>query len=195
MNKPLTIIILALTFIFTAKSGDAQDRQLFDGGMMAHTGYMHCTFDEIGYEAKGMCFGLGGVLRFHIGNHFRIGGEGYVSTLRQMKNGSYIRTGCGGVTADAYWRFGRWIPYFGVTAGGGKTSALLMFDGSTDDWETEAEVVMHNSPFFFVTPNVGVEFLLTESVHLTMKVDRLFNVSKAEMPTGVRVYLGFVFAH
>lgn len=195
MNKPFKITILAFALIILSMRCEAQTRQLFDGGMMVHTGYMHGTFDEIAYEAKGMNFGLGGVLRFHISNHFRIGGEGYVSTLKQLKNGSYIRTGCGGLLADAYWKFGRWIPYLGVTVGGGKASTVLMFDGSPDDWEAEPEVFLHSDPFFFITPNVGVEFAITDAVHLTLRVDRLFPVSKTEMPSGVRFYLGFVFAH
>ena len=195
MKKILIISILALILIISSKTSGAQNRQLFDGGMMVHTGYMHGTIDEISYEAKGMNFGLGGVLRFHIGKHFRLGGEGYVSTLKQMKNGSYIRTGCGGLTADAYWRFGRWIPYLGVSVGGGKASTLLMFDGSTYDWETEKNIIMHSSPFFFITPNVGLEFAITESVHLTIRVDRQFPISKNDIPSGIRFYFGFIFAH
>ena len=46
-----------------------------------------------------------------------------------------------------------------------------------------------------LNPNIGVEFALTEAVHLTLKVDRLIPLSDIEMPTGVRCYLGFVFAH
>ena len=193
--KKLKIIILASVFIIISKIGNAQSHTLFDGGMMVHTGYMHGMMKEIGYDAKGMNYGLGGVLRFHIGKHFRIGGEGYVSTLKQMKNGSYIRTGCGGLLADAYWQFGRWIPYLGVTVGGGKVSSLLMFDGTADDWEAEPEVVIHKDPFFFVAPNIGLEFAINESIHLTFRVDRLFPVSKVDMPSGLRFYLGFIFAH
>lgn len=192
--KKIKIILLAAILIL-AKTSGAQNHQLFDGGMMVHTGYMHATLNALGYEAKGMNIGLGGIVRFHVGNHFRIGGEGYVSTLHQMKNGSYVRTGCGGMVADAYWRLGRWIPSLGVTIGGGKATTLLVFDGSADDWEAESEVVFHKTPFFFVSPNIGVEFVITEAVHLTLRVDRQFPISKKEIPSGVRFYIGFVFAH
>lgn len=173
----------------------AQNHQRFDGGMMVHTGYLQNHFSVLDYDAQGMTFGLGGVLRFHLGNHFRVGGEGYVSTMKQMDNGSYIRTSWGGLLADAYWRFGRWQPYVGITVGGGKNSSLLMFEGSAEDWEAETDSFLHNESFFFVNPNIGVEFALTEAVHLTLKVDRLIPLSDIEMPTGVRCYLGFVFAH
>lgn len=173
----------------------AQEKQLFDGGMMVHTGYLHGEINALEYKAAGATFGLGGVLRFHLGKHFRIGGEGYVSTLRQMHNGSYIRTGWGGFLADFYWRFGRWQPFAGLAVGGGKTNTLLLFEGSPDDWESETKAVMHRKGFCFVNPNVGVEFALTEAVHLTFKVDRLIPLTRAEMPNGVRFYFGVVFAH
>ena len=189
-QKFLLIILFCIS-----TSIQAQNRQRFDGGMMVHTGYLQNHFSVLDYDAQGMTFGLGGVLRFHLGNHFRVGGEGYVSTMKQMDNGSYIRTSWGGLLADAYWRFGRWQPFAGVTIGGGKTSSLLMFEGSADDWEAEPNVFLHNESFFFVNPNIGVEFALTEAVHLTLKVDRLFPVSSIEMPKGTRCYLGFVFAH
>ena len=163
--------------------------------MMIHTGYLHGNLTALNHKAEGMTFGLGGVLRYHLGNHFRLGGEGYVSTLKQMHNGSYIRTSWGGLLADVYWQFGRWQPYAGVSIGGGKASSLLMFEGSADDWEAEPDAFLHNETFFFVNPNIGVEFALTEAVHLTLKVDRLIPVSNIEMPTGVRCYWGFVFAH
>ena len=195
MNRTLFLLFLALTAIFSSVPCQAQERQRFDGGMMVHTGYLHGNIKALDYEAKGPTFGLGGVLRFHLGNHFRVGGEGYVSTLRQMGNGSYIRTSWGGLLADAYWRFGRWQPYVGLTIGGGKTSTLLMFDGSADDWAPEPNAVLHNGSFFFVNPNIGVEFALTHAIHLTLKVDRLITLTPAEMPTGARGYVGVLFGH
>ncbi len=40
--------------------------------MMVHTGYLHGNIKALDYDAKGFTFGLGGVLRFHFGKHFRI---------------------------------------------------------------------------------------------------------------------------
>jgi len=196
--KRVVLLLLLCVFGFCLKAQtpvSSEKHQRFDGGMMVHTGYLHANYSALNYEAKGMTFGLGGVLRYHLGNHFRVGGEGYVSTLKQMGNGSYIRTGWGGLLADANWRFGRWQPFVGVAVGGGKGSLLLMYDGSAEDWEAEPEVFLHNESFFFVNPNIGVEFALTDAVHLTLKVDRLIPLSNIEMPAGVRCYLGVVFAH
>lgn len=195
MKRHLLLLILALTAFFSSQQCHAQEGRHFDGGMMVHTGYLHGNIKALDYDAKGFTFGLGGVLRFHFGKHFRIGGEGYVSTMRQMGNGSYIRTSWGGLIADAYWRFGRWQPYVGFTVGGGKTSTLLMFDGSADDWMPEPHTVLHNESFFFVNPNIGVEFALTKAIHLTLKADRIVPLSPTEMPTGIRFYLGVLFGH
>lgn len=195
MKKLLIYIALTVVSVVPLKQSQAQNRVLFDGGMMVHTGFLQGNLHSLNYEAQGMTFGLGGVLRFHLGNHFRIGGEGYVSTLRQMGNGSYVKTSWGGLLADAFWRLGRWQPYVGAAVGGGNTSSLLMFEGSADDWEQEPQIVLHNESFFFVNPYIGVEFALTDAVHLTLKFDRLIPLSRIEMPTGVRYYLGFVFTH
>lgn len=170
-------------------------KQFFDGGMMVHTGYLQGHYSAVDYDAKGMTFGLGGVLRFHLGNHLRLGGEGYVSTLRQMRNGSYIRTNWGGILVDGYWKFGRWQPYVGLTVGGGRSSSLLLFDGSSEDWEPENKTVVHSEAFFCLDPNIGVEFALTPAVHLTFKTDWLIPLPTREIPSGARFYLGVVFAH
>lgn len=188
-----TIILLLLLII--AVGLKAQKKQLFDGGMMVHTGYLIDNIPALDYKASGMSFGLGGVLRFHIGDHVRLGGEGYVSTLPQKRNGSYVRMGWGGVVADFYWPIKRWAPYAGLCVGGGKTSTLLVLDGSDSDWESETNAVVHKEPFFFVNPYLGVEFALTEAVHLTLKADHLFPFKGEAVPKGVRVYFGFVFSH
>ena len=72
---------------------------------------------------------------------------------------------------------------------------MLMFDGSADNWTPESHAVLHNENFFFVNPNIGVEFALTQAIHLTLKVDRIFPLSPTEMPTGARFYLGILFGH
>ena len=89
MKKTTLIILLTITTL----SGFAQEKQLFDGGMMLHAGYLNGNIKALDYNTKGMTYGIGGMLRFHIGNHLRVGGEGYVSNLSQMGNGSYVRMG------------------------------------------------------------------------------------------------------
>ena len=195
MNHLRLLLAFFTMAVMLSARAQSQERQLFDGGMMVHTGYLQGHISAMDYNAKGMTFGLGGVLRFHLGNHLRLGGEGYVSTLRQMKNGSYFRTSWGGLLADAYWKFGRWQPYIGLTLGGGRTSSLLMFDGSSEDWAPETDVVVHNEAFFCINTNIGVEFALTPAVHLTFKTDWLVPLPTREMPSGPRFYLGVVFAH
>lgn len=54
--------------------------------------------------------GIGGVIRLHFGEHFRVGSEGYVSTLSQLDDGSYLKYGWGGILADFYSDFGRFQP-------------------------------------------------------------------------------------
>lgn len=173
---------------------DSVRQARFSGGMMLHTGYLAGYYSALDYHAKGAPFGLGGAVRFHFFNHLRVGGEGYVSKLSQLHNGSYIRLGWGGLLIDGYWQLGRWKPYVGFTVGGGSLSTLLVRHGNANDWQAEDDVVLHNSAVMIMDPFVGVEFSVTKAFHLTLKADYIMTLNNRDCPTGVRIYFGFIFA-
>ena len=190
----LTIFCLLL-----AIAALAQEKKLvrgFDGGMMVHTGYLSGNLDAIGYQAKGAPMGLGGAIRLHLGDHFRIGGEGYVSTLRQRSNGSYLKYGWGGLLADFYTVLGRFQPYAGLTLGGGAMTTLLMFEEPAAAWAPISDTRYHKQGFMAIDPFVGCDFIVSGPMHLTLKVDYLCAISEsALLPHGPRVYVGFLFYH
>ena len=138
-----------------------------------------------------------GVWRARLGKHWMIGGEGYVSTLRQMKNGSYIKYGWGGFLGEFYWPFRYVMPYIGVTVGGGACTTLLMFDGDRTDWQPEHNAVFHKQPFMAIDPFIGCDFIISKSVHLTLKADCLNSILNGNllMPIGPRFYFGCIFYH
>ena len=96
------LLILGMTLVLTGglptsakdRTSDKEKTEKikfgYDGGMMLHTGYLQGTIPQISHQAKGMPFGIGGAIKFHIGKHFRVGSEGYVSNLKQLKNGSTV---------------------------------------------------------------------------------------------------------
>lgn len=171
--------------------------QGFDGGMMVHAGYLRGTLEQIGYDAKGVPVGLGGVLRLHLGRHFRIGGEGYVSTLNQMKNGSKLKYGWGGILADAYMNIGRLRPYVGVTVGGGAMTTLLMTEQPQNDWAQIDGTYYHKQGFLAVDPFIGFDIAVIGPMRITLKADYLLPVTSGfeMLPHGPRVYFGFIFSH
>ena len=70
-------------------TGVAQEKSLikgFSGGMMIHSGYQTGCDNPYGYNMQGATFGIGGVARLHLTDHFRTGFEGYVSTLGLRNN-------------------------------------------------------------------------------------------------------------
>ena len=75
----------------------------YDGGMMLHLGYISTDVKPLDYKAEGITKGIGGAIRFHFGEHYRIGTEGYVSTMSLMNNGSYMKTFWAGLLNDFYW--------------------------------------------------------------------------------------------
>lgn len=167
----------------------------FDGGMMIHTGYLSATLPAQAYAASGMSFGIGGTMRFHVGKVVRIGGEGFISTLNLMGNGSYVRIGWGGVVAEARWQFGRWHPFAGATIGGGTAATLLVFDGEAEDWTAEPNTVFHSEGFMIADPHLGLEYALTERIMLTSRLSWLLPFREVDVPLGPRVFVGFAFRH
>ena len=70
-------------------SGMAQEKKFikgFSGGMMLHSGYQFGGDNPYNYTPKGATFGIGGVARLHLSDHFRTGFEGYFSTLGLKKD-------------------------------------------------------------------------------------------------------------
>lgn len=192
-------IVLTIICLVLAMSAPAQEKKIlngFDGGMMVHTGYLSGMLDAIGYQAKGAPMGIGGVIHLHLGEHFRIGTEGYMSTLRQRSNGSYLKYGWGGLLADYYTVLGRFQPYAGLTLGGGAMTTLLMFKEPASAWAPIDDTRYHKQGFLVVDPFVGCDFIVAGPMHLTLKADYLCALSDAKLlPHGPRVYIGFLFYH
>ena len=186
--------------------------QGFSGGMMLHTGYLFGrdksapkTADGTLCSPQGATFGIGGSLRVHLWKHLRAGFEGFVSTMnsgttdrrRQLKSGSYVRTGCGGVLADCCWRLEKAWPYIGGTIGGGAMKGLYILEGDQNSWTADANSTFHKQSFFYVTPYVGCDYCMTKKVHLTFRADWMlaFHKGALALPTGPRLYVGFMFTH
>lgn len=199
-HKPITlpVFVAALLFlVISVNTMSAQKKKIltgFDGGMMVHSGYLKGTMGPEKIPAEGLPFGLGGVLRVHLGKHIRIGGEGYVSTLNQRGNGSYVRYGWGGLLADAYTVIGRFQPFAGITLGGGAGTTLMMEQTPASAWEHRDGTVFNKQGFMALDPFVGCDFILGGPMHLTLKVDWLNCLGKdVTLPGGPRVYLGILF--
>ena len=89
------------------------------------------------------------------------------------------------------------MPYVGLTIGGGARTSSLMLEGNIDDWEKEEEFIFNKQVFLAVAPFVGTDFVVTPKFHLTLKVDWLNAIGGGNllMPTGPRIYFGFLMYH
>lgn len=197
------IFILCAIALLTAGVATAQESKFikgFSGGMMIHCGYQSGCDNPFGYNMQGATFGIGGVARLHLTNHFRTGFEGYVSTLglkRDIAKGSHNKIFWTGLLADWYWQKGRFYPYAGATVGGGMETSYLMFEGGANDWKPEDKSVFKKEGFFAIDPFVGCDIALGEAVRVTVKMDWLLALRRSGLnaPTGPRIYVGFIFAH
>ena len=187
--KTRIILTIAALFavLFTAGAEvtekDSKVIKGFSGGMMLHTGYLSGCDNPYDFKPSGATFGIGGVAKLHVSEHFRAGFEGYFSTMglkKEVQSGSFNKLFWTGVLADCFWKIGRFYPYVGATVGGGMETA-----------------VYNKKPFFAVDPFVGVEYAVGEALRLTLKADWLLAVNKDGLnrPMGPRMYFGFIFAH
>ena len=74
---------------------------------------------------------------------------------------------------------------------------ILMFEGDRTDWQPEHNAVFHKQTFMAIDPFIGCDFIVSKSVHLTLKADCLNSISHGNllMPIGPRFYLGCIFYH
>jgi len=215
MRKILIILLLLPLSLVGIANDSTRVYQGYSGGMMVHLGYLFTPHSQLpspiadalgdGANGRGCTYGIGGAARVHLWKHLRLGCEGFVSTqpssatnLRHsLASGSYVRSGWGGVLADACWRLKKVWPYVGGTIGGGAMRSLYIVEGDENDWEEETHAVFHKQAFFCLDPYVGMDWCMTSKVHMTFRMDWLLALHKGDVvyPTGPRIYVGFMFCH
>ena len=208
--KILLILTLFAAIAF-AKNDTTAIFQGCGGGMMVHAGYLFgenaCAVLPTGesISPQGMTRGLGGSMRVHLMKHLRVGCEGFVSTMKSnvtdmssvLQSGSYVRTGWGGFLADACWRLEKVWPFIGASIGGGAMRSLSVIDGNEADWQPEDLAMLTKQSFGYVNPYVGMDCCMTRRIHVTLRVDWMLALTRDELllPTGPRLYVGFMFCH
>ena len=220
-TKIVWILLLIATATYAQKDAAsdstivAKDKtpifQGYSGGMMLHAGYLFGKNPSAvlpsgeSISPQGMTMGIGGSLRINLWKHLRVGCEGYVSTMKagatDMKNilqsGSYIRSGSGGLIADACWRMEKVWPYIGAAVGGGAMRTLSVVEGTEEDWQPEQYAMLTKQGFGYVNPYMGMDWCMTKRVHLTLRMDWMLAFADKQLifPTGPRLFFGFMFCH
>ena len=216
-HKLLYILLWCSAIVFAQNDTTALKKEKVrvfqgcSGGMMVHAGYLFGqpagailpTGEQI--SMQGLTYGLGGSMRVNLMKHLRIGCEGFSSNVKScmtdqhdfLQKGSYIRTGWGGVIADACWRMEKVWPYIGGSVGGGAMRTLSIVDGSQDDWQAESVAILHKQGFGYVNPYVGMDYCITKRIHATFRLDWMLAFANKQLvfPTGPRLYVGIMFCH
>lgn len=203
-KKTFIVAILATLVLSSALAQGGLKYRGFSGGMMVHTGYLKSNSFDLqtiqgnyitSSKVEGMPFGIGGAARLHFGKHLRVGGEGYVSNLRYGVQGTTSSLSWGGVLADCVWPLGRWWPFAGVLVGGGAVEHVILQAEPAPDFVAESNAAYREYTFMALAPMVGIEYAMSEKIHLTFKMDYVINLSnpQADFPSGPRFFLGFMF--
>jgi hypothetical protein len=197
--------------VFLTITGTSQEKKIgffgYSGGMMLHTGFVSGKPMSFAYpdgasyqnlKIEGLPFGIGGAIKINFSEHFRIGAEGYISTLTYGEYGSYSKCGWGGILFDYALQKARWSFFAGATIGSGSVNNLTLFDDMPLDNVIENHSVSYrNYKFMALTPFAGVEYALSDKMHAIFKMDSLFNINhpQADFVTGPRFYFGIMFTH
>ena len=74
---------------------------------------------------------------------------------------------------------------------------LLLYLVSQDDWTPETLSILNKQSFVYVGPYVGMDVCLTKRIHFTFRLDWMlaFAQKSVLLPTGPRLYVGFMFCH
>lgn len=200
-------IILILSLMILSSGCLASGFRGCCGGMMIHSGFVqsktfaYVTPDGVPTSPRkvsGAPFGIGGAAKVILGEHLRVGGEGYVSTLNYGEHSSYSTTGWGGILADLIWSRNRWSWFAGATVGGGGVKNVTLFEEIPLDLGIEKNSVSYRRyGFMGIAPYIGAEYSLTERIRLIFKADWLLNISnpQPDFLSGPRFYIGFNFCH
>jgi hypothetical protein len=170
----------------------------FSGGMMLHSGYVWTnnfsaanSSDE--QKIQGCPFGIGGLARFHFGKFFRIGGEGYSSTLVHANKG-YSQLSWGGILLDCVWQNKNISPFAGFTFGGGSFKSLIASENINETIYND-NIFYRKYPLMLISPFIGMEIKLTTKMRCIVKADYIVNFTNREedFTQGPRLYAGVIF--
>lgn len=192
MKISLSVMFLIMPFL-CAYPQQTETKVKFRGGMMLHSGYLKNTrADQPINEA---CYGIGGQLSYTIGNHFRLGTEGYASNLGYREQDGYYKLGWGGLLLGYQLNDKKIHPVISLTLGGGKIKDMFFIQGNTSD-DVIDQVIYRKYPVMLASPSVSVEYSLKSSLTLVMKLDYLmplFSPHHTDYAYGPRLYLGILF--
>ncbi len=161
---------------------------------MLHTGYQ--VNKATGNPVNGLVTGIGGKLVFRLGDHFRLGTEGYVSSHNYPSNEGQYRLGWGGLLAEYQFTDTRLIPVAGLAFGGGSVHDLFLLGGNFTDQEADPALYRVFSTFLLV-PELSLEYRLTDHINLALKFDYIIYPGSAYsdfLASGPRMYIGVLFA-
>lgn len=205
-NKKIIFVVFFNLMLFSSLVASEKIKNFayhgFSGGMFLHAGYIKgksfTTYfpqnDLIStQQVKGLTLGIGGKLALHFGEHWRFGVEGYASGARYGNNRSAFRIGWGGLLAEYTYRFNRFIPFVGLTVGGGGAKNMILLEATRHDF-VSLPVIYREYGFPIINPALGCEYLLTSKLKLVLKADYMLSPTKeVDFATGVRVYIGVLF--
>lgn len=185
----LALLIMSSLFLYSQENKD-----LFRGGMILHTGYLQNNVSQ--NPINGPITGIGGKLSFHTGKHMRLGTEGHVSSYNYSDGMGFYKFGWGGILVEYQFSQGNLRPVLGLTLGGGIAHDLYVVSGDFTDHKVDLSIYKTYSTLV-LSPNFSMEYSFTDHISLVGKVDYNFypgNIYPDYIGNGLRLYIGVLFS-
>jgi len=193
MNR-FYVLLIAIVACLTGYAQGDNEPVKFRGGMCIHSGYL--ANKRTTEAVQGGCFGIGGKLSFTTGQYFRVGAEGYTSSLGYQNQDGYYKLNWGGLLMEYQLLHANKIyPVLGITLGGGKVEDMFFLPEDPEGIATD-QIIFREYPLLICTPSLSAEYRLKSKLTLLLRLDYilpLFSEYTQDFAYGPRLYLGVLF--
>jgi hypothetical protein len=180
MKRILLFFVISVTLLNTSFSQSENTKKVFAGGMFLQIGqYLPQTNT---YEReKGISYGLGGLLKFNISEHFMIGTTGgniqrnYTTPESEF---SYISLGYGGLLFGWTSQKEKFKYSLTTSAAMGKKSQLHILS-QTGNTLNNANYKENLS--WLIVPGLSMEYFMTEKLSLFLTMDFFTGFNQSEI--------------
>lgn len=162
-------IVFLIVLLLSLKLSAQENKYIYSGGMLFfQPGYTITQNQYQNIDAPG--FGIGGILRFYIGNHFCTGIYGGSQKTHYSSTGSensYISLGYGGPFIGYTYFKNKLRLCLSVGAGGGKIRNLHI-QTQTGSVLNQAEYFINSA--FVAYPMISFDYMMTQKIAFTSQL-------------------------
>jgi len=167
MTQRLFLLVTFVLICCGLASQETKKTVSFTGGMFLQSGY----YVQQNTQVNGLSNGLGGVLKFHLSEHFYVGSSG--GNIRRNyptpeSEFSFIDIGYGGILGGWYFKRKKYRISVQAFAGMGKMSQLHI---PSQIGNQLIGATYHEKTVWMLSPAIGFEYFLSEKLSFLLQTE------------------------